>query len=460
MNKLIIKNFSFAFLAQGISLLVSCATNLILPKIVGAEEFSYWQLFIFYSSYIPCLALGLNDGVYLRYGGTDRKDLDWNSVISQYIVGFLIQISIGVGIGAVILLRIQDLYRKIVIAASLIYFVFYSGHNYWGYIFQACNETNVYSKSLILNKAVYLAVQLALFALGTSRVFVLIPFYIFSYVLALLYLLVQLKQELRKSKFNLRLGKTECLISMKCGISLMMSNVCSMLVLGVGRQVVDMRWGVQAFGKVSFSLTLMNFALTFVSQISMVLFPALRKIKKEEIEEYYKQIEKILFLLLPFIYVVYFPGRILLNAWLPEYEESIAYLSIVLPICYFDCKMNLLSNTFFKVLNKQVDLFKVNVLTISISLAFSALGAYVFNNLLFVIYGMVASIILRSVVSDLVLHRHFHLSAKFFEFQDLLLAAVFLLAGNIFSPLAAMMIIMVLYSGRMVILHFSKETKK
>ena len=460
MNKLIIKNFSFAFLAQGISFLVSCATNLILPKIVGADGFSYWQLFIFYSSYIPCLALGLNDGVYLRYGGIDRKDLDWNSVVSQYIVGFLMQTIIGVGIGVSILITIRDFYRKIVIIASLVYFIFYSGHNYWGYIFQACNETNVYSKSLILNKSVYLVIQLSLFALGSSQVFTLIPFYIFSYVLALLYLLMQLKQELRKSKFSLSLGKTECLVSMKSGISLMMSNICSMLVLGVGRQVVDMRWGVQAFGKVSFSLTLMNFALTFVSQVSMVLFPALRKIKKEGIKQYYKQIKKILFVLLPLIYVVYFPGRILLNAWLPEYEESIAYLSIVLPICYFDCKMNLLSNTFFKVLNKQVDLFKINVLTISLSLIFSILGAYVCNNLLLVIYGMVASIVIRSVLSDLVLHHYFALKARSFDIQDLIFAGVFLLAGKLLSPLAAMMTMMVLYGGRILLIQFLKVAEK
>lgn len=64
-----IKNILYAFLAQGIALFLSVLMSLIVPKILGVEQYSYWQLFIFYTGYVGFFHFGLNDGVYLRLGG-------------------------------------------------------------------------------------------------------------------------------------------------------------------------------------------------------------------------------------------------------------------------------------------------------------------------------------------------------------------------------------------------------
>ena len=40
-NKSLIKNMIFAFTAQGISLLMSTIMSLVVPKLLGVEEFSY-----------------------------------------------------------------------------------------------------------------------------------------------------------------------------------------------------------------------------------------------------------------------------------------------------------------------------------------------------------------------------------------------------------------------------------
>lgn len=430
-NKKIRTNFSFALLAQLVQLLVSCVTNLILPKILGANDFTYWQLFIFYAMYIPCIALGLNDGVYLRYGGIEHDKLDYSSVKSQYLFGIIFQLGICLLLGTVTTFAIEDWKRKIVIYLVLVYVIFYSSHNYIGYIFQAINETNVYSKSLILCKAFYLGIQVLLLAIGIVNVFVLILFYIGSFALALGYLLRCIWNDFSKEKANLCLGVAEGFVSMKTGISLMISNICSMLVLAVGRQVVDMHWGMAAFGKVSFSLTLMNFALTFISQISMVLFPALRQVDEQHLFAYYGRFTKGLFLLLPIMYLLYFPGKFLLNLWLPEYVESIAYLGIVLPICFFECKMNLIGNTFFKVLNKQMELLKINVVTIGISFGASIIGAFLFDNMTVVIIGMVVAVVFRSVLADVVLSKTLKFKIVGFEIMDIGLAALFVIGGEL-----------------------------
>ena len=57
------KNLTYAFLAQGVLFISSSITNLVLPKVLGVEAYSYWQLFVFYANFVPLLALGLNDGI-------------------------------------------------------------------------------------------------------------------------------------------------------------------------------------------------------------------------------------------------------------------------------------------------------------------------------------------------------------------------------------------------------------
>ena len=440
------RNFSYAFAAQGVALAVGCLTNLILPRVLGAEDFSWWQLFTFYATYIPCLALGLNDGVYLRYGGRDKSQLDPAALRSQFWVGATFQLVLAAAVGAVIGLAVAQPQRRAVLLGALVYFWLYSCHNHLGYLFQARGETDVYSRSLIWSKGAYLAGQCLLLGAGAAGVFDLMALYIGATGLGLVCLWVKIRGEFRGAELRFALGAAECRRSAAAGLSLMLSNLCAMLVLGVGRQVVDLRWGVLAFGQVSFSLTLINFGLTFLSQVSMVLFPALRRVPEDQQAVYCRRLQDGLYLLLPWIYVLALPGRALLEWWLPEYREALAWLPLVLPICYFDCKMNLLGNTFLKVLNRQTQLLTINVCTILVSLALAAAGAWVLNSMTWVVLGMAGSIALRSLWAGRVLRRALHLPGRGQDGRDLLLAAVFL-AASLLLPWGWVMALMALLAA-------------
>ena len=43
-------NLAYAIVAQGVGLLSSILTSLVLPKFLGVEDYAYWQLFLLYSS--------------------------------------------------------------------------------------------------------------------------------------------------------------------------------------------------------------------------------------------------------------------------------------------------------------------------------------------------------------------------------------------------------------------------
>ena len=430
MQKKVKQNFIFAFSAQAISLIVSCSTNLVLPKVLSVSEYSYWQLFLFYCTYVPCLALGLNDGIYLRYGGMYRHELGQDAIKSQLIIGMIYQLLLGILVNLIFILNSHSAQRQTLFGLVLVYYLFYTGHNFLGFIFQAINETNIYSKSIIIVRIIFFISQLLLMVLNIRNVDYYIIFYIISIFIAFLYLLWLFRPELIAGTFSFSKGINESWLSIRVGISLMFANICSLLILGVCRQIIDVKWGLIAFGKVSFSLTLMNFALTFITQIGLVLFPALRRLSVERLTQYYDKLNRGLFYLLPLMYVAYLPLSFLLKLWLPKYTVSINYLATVLPICYFDSKMNLIGNTFFKVLNKQVLLLKINVITIVLSLMIGLIAAYIFNSMYLVIIGMVIAIMFRNVLADLLLSRDLRVNVLPFEILDIVLAILFVLVAN------------------------------
>lgn len=77
------------------------------------------------------------------------------------------------------------------------------------------------------------------------------------------------------------------------------------------------------------------------------------------------------------------------------------YLSVLLPICVFDGKMQLLYSTFLKVINKQSFLLIVNIIAVTISFLISIFGAYIVNDLNTIAWAMLIAIATRSIISGI-----------------------------------------------------------
>lgn len=133
------------------------------------------------------------------------------------------------------------------------------------------------------------------------------------------------------------------------------------------------------------------------------------------------------------MYILYVPAQYILKLWLPRYAESINYLAIVLPICYFDSKMDLIGSTFFKVLNQQVNLLRINLITIGLSGIICAFVAYVLNDMNVLIIGLVVSIAFRSFLVDYVLSHMIGIRITMLDFFDAMLAIVFIEVNNYYS---------------------------
>lgn len=423
--KKILNNLTFAFLAQGISLFLSIIMNFIVPKSLSVESFAYWQLFLFYASYAGVAGLGFADGVYLKLGGSAYNSLDKGQL--GYIFRLFLMV---IGICLIFLMGIVSISpivaeRKFVICLTLIYTFLNCVVTCLGYIFQACNETKLYSISVICDKFVFFVAIVFLLMLNVNFFQWFICFYCIGKFSACVYCVVNGRNILfaKYPEGNARIAAQNIWEYMKIGIPLLLSNLASSLVIGSGRFIIDAKWGIEIFGKFSFSLTITNFFLLFIGQISMVLFPALRTLNSKNYSQYYNMFSVLLELFMLGGFVLFYPLSILLNIWLPEYSESLKYMILLLPITFFDGKMNLLGNTYLKVLRKEKVMFWINSISVMVGFLLYALGAYVINDFNFVVLAMILVIAFRFLLTDFLLRKF--LGLKKDKYDAVLLIVLF-----------------------------------
>ena len=399
--KIFIKNLLYAFVAQGLSFILSALMSIIVPKVLSVNDFGYWQLFIFYTSYVGFFHFGFNDGIYLLNGGKNYDELNYNEIGGAFWISFFVQLILGVVFAIICSFFNMDFSRKLVLYSTVIYMLIFNSSFCLGYIFQATNDTKTYSKSVMIDKICFMFLLFFLLLFKINNYIWFIVAYIISKFISYIYSIYYGKEIFFVKNILIRKSIRCYIESVRVGFNLTIASVASMLILGIGRMIIDYVWGIEEFAKFSLVLSLASFAIMFISQVSMVLFPSLRQVSKEQQKNIYYKFRSVLSVVLPMIFVVSIPVKVIMQIWLPEYSNSLNYLILALPICFFDAKMNLLCNTYFKVLREEKYLRKINISSFIFSIVFCSICGFCLKNSVMVLLSMVCAITFRSIVSEM-----------------------------------------------------------
>lgn len=448
--KSIASNAAVAFLSQGISFALSFLTSLIVPKILGVEEFGYWQLFMFYIAYVGFCHLGLNDGVYLVNGGKARASIPKRSIKSQFLFSLGYQCVFSLILIIVAIYSRTDSNRAFVIGATAFFLLINNATSYLTYTLQAMNETKKASYAVMIERLVFLLPLLLYLFIKEKSFEPYVLAYACSKTISLLFCIYCTKDILKAKFLPLSITAREAWNSIGIGWKLMIANIAGTLIIGIARFFIDTRWGIKDFGEVSFALSLVTFFMSFVSQASMVLFPALRQSNKAEQARFYTHLRSAMSIAFPALYVLYVPIAILISLWLPQYNRSLAYFAILLPMCVFDSRMNLAGNTFFKVLRKEQALLIINCVTVAFSTVGVLVGVYIAHSIRFILLSTVIVVIIRSIISEKLIGDLLDTHSESLIYQELAITIVFLTMTYIFKDswlvAVTMLTIYVLYA--------------
>ncbi|NMP59896.1 lipopolysaccharide biosynthesis protein, partial [Enterococcus mundtii] len=391
----VMKNLYYTVAANFATLGISVLLNLFVPKLLGVTEYSYWQLYVFYSSYVGFLHFGWIDGIYLKIGGEEYDQLNKRDLGTQfwYLMIFELFLSFFVAIWAWLFLPHSE--QSVILILTAIVSVVTIIKTFVLYIFQSTNRIKEYAQLSRNDRYLYVLFIAIYFSLGGRNFFWLILLDILSKLLVTLWGMSLIKDMLNVKLINLRVLFPEILDNINIGSKLMISNIASMLIIGTIRFFVQQKWTIETFGKLSFTLSLSNMFLTFINAIGIVMFPLLRRTNKERLPELFRILRGLFVPLTYGLLIFYIPAKIILSLWLPEYAESLRFMGILFPIVIYEGRMSLLINTYLKTLRKEKTILFVNIITLGVTLLASLFVIFIVGNLDLTVLLILISLALR-----------------------------------------------------------------
>ena len=400
-GKNIAKNMIFSVLAQAISMGIGFILNLVVPKFIGEYDYSYWQTYILYMQYVCFFQFGLLDGFVLKYSKYDYDELNKELVRTQFTYIILLDLLIMIVgiIGANLFLNGVSRIILIILALTIPTEVVY---NYISFMFQITNRIQEYAKYIIVYRATYCLLIILFLVIGGGKYYWFCLVYVVADVIVALYFGIKYCKELFIGKIrSFQRIIPELKNTLSVGIWLMLSSYAANLVIGTGKMTIQWFWDALTFGKVSLAFSLSNFVLQFVTAISVVLFPSLKRMDENKLPEMYAQIRNIISPVFFIMLLFYYPGCLFLQVWLPKYTSSIIYLGTLMPIMIYTSKVSLLTNNYLKAYRKERQLLLINVSVVVGAFIIFLANGYFIRNIEIMIVMIVIAIMVRSIVSEI-----------------------------------------------------------
>lgn len=431
-QKQIAKNIGFSVSAQAVSFAVSLLTGLVVPKFIDEYQYAYWQAYILYVGYVGILHFGIIDGLVLRYAQYDYAQLDKKAVRSQFHILLILDSVIAVLVGVISQIVATGYMREVALYVA-IGIVTKNLFTYSSYQLQMTNRIKHYAGVVVSQRFLYGLIVVALLLLKVNNFAWYCIADLFCDIVATAYALGCSKELYVGSDLERGAALKETIISASAGIFVLIANWSSNLLIGSGKMIVQWHWDELLFGKMSFAFSISNLFLTFVSAISIVLFPSLKRMKQKELPGLYIKIRSAVSPLLFVILLLYFPGNWILSKWLPKYQSSMVYLGILLPIIVYTTKVNLLTNNYLKAYRKERLMLYINLVSIAAGIGLYSLSAYVFDNITMLLICIVAILMFRSIISEIVVTRLINL--RFYKefFVEGVMTVSFLACANYLS---------------------------
>ena len=360
-SKTAIQNIKFTMLAQIIALLLSVAKSIVLPKVLTVPDYAYWQIYVLYSSYVGIFALGYNDGIYLKYGKYQYEELPLKKLrtATRFYIVMLALFSI---IGFVICLSaINDPARQLAMGWVCLDIFLMGINGLLIYVLQITNQMKAYSFCSVLDKVILLACVLVICFVPNKNYSMVIIADVISKAAVSTVLILKCKEFFVGNHDDFRSAWAEFSDDIKVGINLMIANLMGMFVTGIGRMIVDFFGDISEYAYYSFGATITNLVLVFITAVSLVMYPTLKRLPENNYAHYFR---KITFCLREFIYIsllLYFPAVIFIKFFLPQYTPLLEYIHFFFGTVVLQAKMQLTNNTYYKVLREERALLRANM---------------------------------------------------------------------------------------------------
>ena len=425
----ILENITYTFTANILTMLISIIMTLILPKFLGVTDYSYYQLYIFFISYVGFFHFGWIDGIYLKIGGMEYNDLEKSNYVTQFWMLNVLEIIIAAIISIFALFIIKNIDKSFVLISTSVCGVITILRTYLLFILQSTNRIKEYAKYTRVDRFIYFALVIVFLFLGFKNYKIILYIDIFSKLVALILCANKMK-DIVFGKLNISKNTLlEIFENISIGIKLMLANIASTLIIGVVRFGIQKNWDIETFGKISLTLNISNLLMTFINAVAVIMFPLLRREEESNLPKIYVILRNTLMIFLYMMLIFYYPIKLILSTWLPQYADSLRYMALLFPICIYESKMSMLINTYLKSFRKEKSMLIINTISLILSLILTILSVFILNNLTWAILSIVFLLGFRCVIGELVLTKVMNILIYKDIILETVLTAIFIISS-------------------------------
>lgn len=442
--RVIISNFAL--------LLSSILVGLILPKILGVEQYGYYKLFMLYSVYGALLHFGFVDGILLHFGGENYCEIDKRKL--RCITRFFISLELIVSSILVIcsLFIPNDIYRFIFIAVGVYSFIL-NTFTYFQYFTQAIMDFGFLSRVNMLQAISTSVIIIVLLFLIKIKAINYVNYMQYTYCFIITYLIILFTYMFRYHDLvfgeALSLGKMKKTILMlfKIGFPVTISYQISNLILNLDNQYISIFFNNKIFGEYSFAYSLISLTTTVLTAVSTVIFPYLNKQEiSNAIKNYGLNISYILGLMY-FLIAIYFPVQVFVRIVLPEYIGSLAFFRILLPGVGITSCISLVIFNYFKITNNSMKYLALGIGVLILAIVLNYLAYFIFKDPYAIAISSLVVLFIWYLLSNSYLYKRYTIERNKNTFYMLLMTLVFEFVTLIKNPIISLILYLIVYFG-------------
>lgn len=429
-------NFLYVFGSQVLVLVAGLVKALIIPVVLSLSDYGYWQIYVFYSVYVGLFTLGYNDGIYLRFGGFRFEDLPLRTFRTANIF-YCFTLLLGAAALVIFATSNVDPQREIIFYAVALNVVVLGVTANIALTLQATNRLKSYAIISSADKIFFTLALVALLNPNFQSFFYLILIDLISKTSVMAILVYRYRQLFIGSIKNMSDGIKELIDNIGAGGQLLIANLSGMLVLGIGRIVVEFFDEVQTYAHYAFALSLANVVLISVSALSIVLYPTLRRLPQENFLGYFNKTSGAFLAFSCLMLSGYFPALLFIQEFAKNYTPVIDFLNVMFVVTVLQGKMQLVNNTYYKALRLERQMLVANLSSLLIATGLATAGYLLTQSIVAIAYATLATMVFRVYASEIFLRRHMGERFVLRKYAEVLLFSGFIVITLITTNLMA-----------------------
>lgn len=442
-QKTVLKNIRYSLVANLITMMISIILTLIIPKALNLESYGYYQLYLFYVSFVSFFHFGIVDGIYLKIGGKLYEDIDKQSIGSEFWYIIILNVFLSSIVIAVSSVFVEDQIKLLILIFTCFASIIINGKTLLLFVLQCTNRIKEYAKYTRYDRILFFILCLFYLILGNKNAILLIFLDILARLFVLFLMIFSMNDLVLRKITPIENEFRAMYDNAKVGLNLTLSYLASQLIIGIVRFAIEKKWSIVIFGQISLTLSISNMVMTFINAVSAIMFPLLRRTDENQLPMIYASIRNIFVPLLFTILFLFQPLKTMLNLWLPNYSTSIVYMGILFPIFIYESKVSLLTNTYLKTLRMESEILKANIVTLILGGVSTIMFVWILPNINLAVFSILILLIFRANYSEILLSKILKLNLNIKISLEFILTIIFVIANLYTSSMVSLFI----YSG-------------